>query len=438
MRIGRTVYAMFVVLAILLSVGSLRAQQKGPYPAFTMVMQTIEYDAKGRAVGESNWTRYQSANGAWREASTYDGEERAMLYRGQGSGYKSTSRTSVLIKAGDHVHNCPLTTPAQLRADPHFVRTEVILGFTAYVHKWSIKDDQIEEAFVPEIGSLSIRGSTTYPDGSRTNIEPMTVILGEPAKEDIAGPDYPVIEQRPINNEELAKLILTKPAPVYPPQAIVRRISGTASVQVTVDTNGRVIFATATSVIPYINFAAEEAAYSATFSPTVVDGKPAVVIGSIDYEFVLPQQGAATKEVSDAQKQEFIRLLKTLPKCGEFYCDEAIEKVRPYLPVLFALSEKDLEKLDIYPFLAISQGLLALPEHREYGVLHFADIRHPRLMLFWAASLYELGSGTPEVVRVLRDALGLKEQAKILSEILGPKFEDLKKRVLPDHAKVKP
>jgi hypothetical protein len=60
----------------------------------------------------------------------------------------------------------------------------------------------------------------------------------------------------------------------------------------------------------------------------------------------------ATSHVSEAQKGEFIELLKRLPHEGEFFTNEAIAKAAPYLPALFALTEKDIEKLDIYPFLA--------------------------------------------------------------------------------------
>ena len=65
----------------------------------------------------------------------------------------------------------------------------------------------------------------------------------------------------------------------------------------------------------------------------------------------------ATDQISDAQKKSFIELLKTLPVKGEFFTDDAIEKAGPYLPVLFALTEKDIEKYDIYPFGALSRGL---------------------------------------------------------------------------------
>lgn len=137
----------------------------------------------------------------------------------------------------------------------------------------------------------------------------------------------------------------------------------------------------------------------------------------------------ASNQISNAQKKEFIELLKTLPHKGELYTDEAVEKAGPYLPVLFALTEKDIKELDIYPFAAISRGLCVQKKHRDYAVRHFAEIRHPTLKLFWGAVLFEAGVASPEIVGFLKDALESQEQAKLLSEIVGPQFEDFKRRV---------
>ena len=70
------------------------------------------------------------------------------------------------------------------------------------------------------------------------------------------------------------------------------------------------------------------------------------------------------QEVSDAQKTEFIELLKTLPSKGEFYTEEAARRAGPYLPVIFSFTEKDLEIRDLYAFVAISVGISADNERR--------------------------------------------------------------------------
>lgn len=142
---------------------------------------------------------------------------------------------------------------------------------------------------------------------------------------------------------------------------------------------------------------------------------------------LMPNQ--ASSRISDAQKKDFIQLLKTLPVEGEFYSDKAIDKAGRYLPVLFALTEKDIEKYDIYPFLALSRGLCDRKVHRDYVVRHFAEIRHPLLKLGWGAMMFDVGSTSPEIVRFLRSVLESEQQSKILSEMLGPDNADFRRRV---------
>lgn len=134
-------------------------------------------------------------------------------------------------------------------------------------------------------------------------------------------------------------------------------------------------------------------------------------------------------KVSDAQKEDFIKLLKTLPVKGEFYTDEAIDKAQNSLAVLFAFTEKDLEKYDVYPFLALSRGLADRKVHQEYAVKHFSKIQHPILKLFWGAVLFDENANFPEIVQFLKDALKSEKQAQILSEMSGPNFKDFQRRV---------
>jgi hypothetical protein len=96
-----------------------------------------------------------------------------------------------------------------------------------------------------------------------------------------------------------------------------------------------------------------------------------------------PYQPAANKQVSHAKKREFIEVLKKLPHKGELFTEEGVKKAGPYLPVLFALSERDIEGYDLYPFLALSRGLCSVRRHRGYAIRHFTAIRHPKLKLFW-------------------------------------------------------
>jgi hypothetical protein len=140
--------------------------------------------------------------------------------------------------------------------------------------------------------------------------------------------------------------------------------------------------------------------------------------------------GQASSRISDVQKKAFIDLLKTLPVDGEFYTDEAIDRAGSYLPVLFALIEHDIKNYDIYPFLALSRGLCDRKVHRDYAVQHFSEIRHPLLKLAWGGMLFDAGATSPEIVQFLRNALASRQQSKILSEMLGPDYDDFRRRVL--------
>jgi hypothetical protein len=137
----------------------------------------------------------------------------------------------------------------------------------------------------------------------------------------------------------------------------------------------------------------------------------------------------AGRDVSAEEKKDFLELLGTLPAEGEFYTDEAVKKAARYTRVLLALTEKDIAKYDLYPFVALSRGLLDHKEQREYGLKHFDEIAHPKLKLFWGSVLFKEGCGSEAVVKFLQAALESKDQSGVLSQMLGPKFEDFRARV---------
>ncbi len=132
---------------------------------------------------------------------------------------------------------------------------------------------------------------------------------------------------------------------------------------------------------------------------------------------------------SAGEKKAFIELVKTLPSRGEFFTEAAVERAAPYIRVLFALTQKDIENYSFYPFAALSYGFVQRKELRHYGVKYFGNIAHPEMKLFWAVLLFNADAASPEVRRHLRDCLKSKEQARELAMILGPDFEDFKKRL---------
>jgi len=133
------------------------------------------------------------------------------------------------------------------------------------------------------------------------------------------------------------------------------------------------------------------------------------------------------KEVTDAEKKEFLKVLATLPTRGEFFAEEAIPKAATYTRVLLALTEKDLEKHDLYPFLALSAGLMGHKEAREYAAANFGKIAHPQIKLGWAIMLFRHDKAPPEVVPYLHKALDSQPEAKFG---LGPGFQDFKDDVI--------
>jgi TonB family protein len=75
------------------------------------------------------------------------------------------------------------------------------------------------------------------------------------------------------------------PPPAYPAVAKAARASGSVTVQVTVDEEGKVISAHAVSGHPLLQQAAVQAARQAKFSPTKLSGQPVKVTGVVIYRF---------------------------------------------------------------------------------------------------------------------------------------------------------
>src|SRR4030081_3913143 len=92
------------VILILLDLASTRAQQT--YPAFTMVVETTYYDAKGQMLSLSTSTRYDSGTGDWRFIGEVAGYESGTIYRRGVGVYRSESRTQQLIKISEHAPGC--------------------------------------------------------------------------------------------------------------------------------------------------------------------------------------------------------------------------------------------------------------------------------------------------------------------------------------------
>ena len=92
-----------------------------------------------------------------------------------------------------------------------------------------------------------------------------------------------------LSGRNLDKKFVSKPAPSYPAEAKAQGVSGTVTLQITLDESGSVISARAVSVpLPLLDEAALEAVYKARFAPTEVRGTPVKTAGLVTYEFALP------------------------------------------------------------------------------------------------------------------------------------------------------
>ncbi len=75
------------------------------------------------------------------------------------------------------------------------------------------------------------------------------------------------------------------PKPPYPAAALAVKIEGEVTIQVTIDENGKVVSAKAAKGHPLLKQAAENAAWRARFTPTLLSNVPVKVTGVIVYNF---------------------------------------------------------------------------------------------------------------------------------------------------------
>jgi TonB family protein len=98
-------------------------------------------------------------------------------------------------------------------------------------------------------------------------------------------PPKPVVPKK-ISGGVLNGKATSLPKPPYPAAAKAVRAAGAVNVQVTINEQGAVVSASAVSGHPLLRQAAEQAARSARFAPTLLSGQPVSVTGVIVYNFV--------------------------------------------------------------------------------------------------------------------------------------------------------
>ena len=116
-------------------------------------------------------------------------------------------------------------------------------------------------------------------------------LLGPPRITPVETTDEPPpVPSLPRVSKVVAGSALTKVAAIYPPIAKQMKASGEVQVAITIDENGRVIEAKATSGHPALRSAAEEAAKKWVFRPASLDGKPMRQRDVLTFTFNLPPQ----------------------------------------------------------------------------------------------------------------------------------------------------
>jgi TonB family protein len=293
-----------VTLAALLLVAQLcpaalaqEEQQQGEtkQPAFTLHSRVqMNMDEGGRQ--ELKEVRYVSSSGNFRAVYTRaDGSVSSEQVFVRGRGFFNVHHDHKLITPNksnppDTATTTPPPTAEQLRASPHFVRTEEVLGRTTYVHR--INDaktgkPEVDYYFTPELGRVPLK-TVEYAGGKVVIVtEPTSIAFGEPEAAQLKLPDYELQERLPVSGGVLNGKAVKKPAPKYPAAAIAEGAQGVVVVQITIDEAGNVMTAAARSGHPLLQEAAVTAALKAKFSPTRVGGQPVKVSGLITYNFVL-------------------------------------------------------------------------------------------------------------------------------------------------------
>lgn len=95
------------------------------------------------------------------------------------------------------------------------------------------------------------------------------------------------LEKRPLQSKGVVNgIAISLPKPPYPAPARAIGAAGNVDVQVTIDETGRVVSARAVAGHPLLRQAAEKAAWSAKFKPTLLSDQPVKVTGVIIYKFI--------------------------------------------------------------------------------------------------------------------------------------------------------
>jgi TonB family protein len=108
----------------------------------------------------------------------------------------------------------------------------------------------------------------------------------------IGNPAPPEKPAKPQDKSAKKGKLIEAPRPIYPEEAKAKKVEGQVSVEIVIGEDGNVISARPVSGPELLQGAAKDAAMKARFEPTVVEGKPAKVTGTMTYKFVLDEKSS--------------------------------------------------------------------------------------------------------------------------------------------------
>lgn len=137
--------------------------------------------------------------------------------------------------------------------------------------------------------SPDANANTNVSDGANTNTAtpPPTTPTPQPTVTATPPPASPPANvNRPVNVGTINSRAIALPLPTYPSEAKQVRASGRVVVDVTLDSEGRVVDARATAGHPLLRRSAENAARRSRFEPVSVNGNRVPAKGTILYNFI--------------------------------------------------------------------------------------------------------------------------------------------------------
>jgi hypothetical protein len=189
---SKKILLVVICCSILATVGvkaviSQRTPQHAPY---TIVWRSIVQEADGRIEQYYTETRYVSSNRNWRAIKEFpDGhKEEAFAEVGRGVFALKPDQQKMHFLSEHAASNFD---PEKIRQGAQYVRTENVLGMTAYVQRVQSDNVTLEVYRAPALNGDMIKYVQTK-DGASTVFEPVSITLGEPGAEKLAHREYPV------------------------------------------------------------------------------------------------------------------------------------------------------------------------------------------------------------------------------------------------------